>query len=29
MIANRFTKSLEKVTFAKFKSILGLVNETV
>ena len=29
MIADRFTKPLEKVVFAKFKSMLGLVDKTV
>jgi len=29
MIANGFTKPLEKVAFAKFKSMLSLVDETV
>ena len=29
IIADRFTKPLKKVAFAKFKSMLGLVDETV
>ncbi len=29
MIADRFTKPLKKVVFAKFKSMLGLVDKTV
>ncbi len=28
IVANRFTKLLEQVAFEKFKSMLGLVNES-